>query len=253
MKIIYLLGICIGFVPLLDAQEKTFRQVRFLAVGELPPFRQEVRDNIRYELEPPEGSIPPREVVLRSDDETSEATPLRLGQISEPVKVPSGVGSFDLRQGDAAEDSVPWLRLTRPEKGDFLVILWRDPRQGTWKHVNSLVLPEDLVEQGAGSVRFINCSEASVGLKWGNEKLLLEPRRAVRRKATAGAELPFQVLLSDASGSAKAIHTGVVTQNQGERSLVLIYRADGVSPRRPVKVSVQREPIPPQPEKMESR
>jgi hypothetical protein len=253
MKEFYFLAAWISLVAVLDAQEKTFRQVRFLAVGELPPFRQVVRDNVRYELEPPEGSIPPREVVLGSGEEKSTATPLRLGLISEPLKVPSGTGPLVLRQRDAAEDSAPWLRLNRPENGDFLVILWRDPKQGTWRQVSSLVLSEDPVSVGAGSVRFINCSEVAVGIKWGVEKLILEPRHVFRREVKVGAELPFQVLLTDSAGVSKAIHTAVVVQNPGERSLVLIYRADGNSPRRPVKVAVQREPVPPPPKKEERR
>jgi hypothetical protein len=248
-KTLFFTALCLGCTAMLDAEEKTFRQVRFLAIGELPPFRQEVRDNIRYELEPPEGSIPPREIILRSDKEDSEATPLRLGQITAALKVPSGAGSLDLRQRDASKDTDPWLRLTRPEQGDFIVILWRDPKQGSWKKVRSLVLPEDAVETGPGSIRFINCSETAVGLKWGSEKLLLNPLSLIKRKVTTGVESPFQVLLSDKTGHSRPLHTAVVTQNPSERSLVLIYRADGASPRRPVKVSVLREPIPPPPEK----
>lgn len=253
MKYCHFLFIWTHLIGMLGAEDKTYRQVRFLAVGELPPFRQEVRDNVRYELEPPEGSIPPREVVLGSGEEKSAATPLRLGQISEALKVPSGAGPLVLRKRDAAEDSAPWLRLTRPENGDFLVILWRDPQQGTWQQVSSLVMAEDSVTAGSGSVRFINCSETAVGVRWGAEKWVLEPRHAVRREVAVGIELPFQVLLPDPAGVPKAIHSGVVAQNPGERSLVLIYRADGVSPRRPVKVSVRREPIPPPPMKEERR
>ena len=64
------------------------RQVRFLALGELPPFQQEIRAGVRYELEPPPDSIPPREVMLGFGGEKSEPTPLRLGQLSAPLKAP---------------------------------------------------------------------------------------------------------------------------------------------------------------------
>jgi len=249
MKRLYFSAIWISALAVLGAEEETPRQVRFLAVGELPPFRQEIRDNVRYELEPPEGSIPPREVVLGSGEEKSAATPLRLGQISAALKIPPGSGSLVLRRRDAADDSDPWLRLTRPENGDFLVLLWRDAKQGTWRQVNSLVLPEDPVTAASGSVRFVNCADVAVGIKWGAEKLILEPRNVFKRELVGGVEQAFQVLLPDSAGPPKAIHSGVVTQNPSERSLVLIYRADGASPRRPVKVSVQREPVPSPPKK----
>ncbi|MEM9237940.1 MAG: hypothetical protein AAGB14_14295, partial [Verrucomicrobiota bacterium] len=40
------------------------RQMRLLTVGERPPFRQEIRDGVRYELPPPPGSLPPVELEV---------------------------------------------------------------------------------------------------------------------------------------------------------------------------------------------
>jgi hypothetical protein len=227
------------------------RKVRFLPVGELPPFRQDVRDGVRYELEPPAGSIPPRTVMMGFDGEDTEPASLRLGRISEPMKVPNGTGPLVLRQREAAADSEPWLRLTRPEAGDFLVLLWRDGKAGTWEKVSSLVLPDDHASAPAGSVRVINISPYPVRIALGAEKIILEAGKSFRRTVPKGIEQPFQILLPDASGNLKTLHSGVVTQNAGERSLVLLFRADGESPRRPVKVSVQRElaPQPPPPPK----
>ncbi|MEO5915121.1 MAG: hypothetical protein ABIS50_12875 [Luteolibacter sp.] len=220
------------------------RTVRFLAVGELPPFRQEVRDDVRYELEPPAGSIPPREVLLGFGGDKTEAAPLRLGRISEPLKAPAGIGPLLLKRREAAADAEPWLRLVRPESGDFLVLLWRDAKGGTWDKALSLVLPDDPVSVPAGSVRVVNICPAEVRVVIGEEKLLLQAGKSFKRTVPPGVEQPLQVLLPDTTGTLRSLHSGVITQNPGERSLVLIFRADGESPRRPVKVSVQREPAP---------
>lgn len=225
------------------------RYVRFLAVGELPPFKQEVRDNVRYELEPPAGSIPPREVMLGFGDEKSEPTPLRLGQISQSFKVPAGTGPLVLGLRGEAEDAEPWLRLTRPETGDFLVILWRDAKQGSWQKVRSLVVPDDTVYAPTGSVRYVNVSPAAVGIGIGGEKLVLEAGKIFKRTVPVGVEQPFEISLPDTSGAWKRLHSGVVLQNPGERSLVLIYYADGAGHRRPLKVTVQREQVPVAPPK----
>jgi hypothetical protein len=231
------------------AKEDPARQVRFLALGELPPFQQEIRDNVRYELEPPAGSIPPREVMLGFGGDQSEPTPLRLGQISAPLKVPAGAGPLVLGMRGDAKDTEPWLRLTRPESGDFLVLLWRDARQGSWQKVRSLVVPDDAVSAPAGSVRCINVSPATVGIKFGGAQLPLKAGELLQRTVPVGVEQPFEIYFPDTSGAMKRLHSGVVLQNPGERSLVLIYLADGVGRRRPLKVTVQREQAPVAPPK----
>ncbi|MES2659874.1 MAG: hypothetical protein V4689_14740 [Verrucomicrobiota bacterium] len=232
-----------------EPEKETGRQVRFLPVGELPPFRQEVRDDVRYELEPPAGSIPPREVLLGFDGKESETAPLRLGRISEPLKVPAGTGPLLLKRREAAADAEPWLRITRPESGDFLVLLWRDAQNGTWDEVRTLVLPDDPVNVPAGSVRVVNISQSPVRIIIGSEKLFLEAGKSFKRTVPAGVEQPFEILLPVTTGSLKRLHSGVITQNPGERSLVIVYRADGESSRRPLKVTLLREPAPALPKK----
>lgn len=245
----FIVAVLAGGLAAEEGQVKTGRQVRFLALGEMPPFRQEIRDNVRYELEPPAGSIPPREVLLGFGGNVSEATSLALGRISAPTKAPPGAGPLSLvRRGDA-RDAKPWLNLVRPESGDFLVLLWRESRQGTWENVNSLVVPDDAVGAPAGSVRFINVSPASVGILWGDEKLILGGGKMFRRMVPTGVELTFEVQLPDTTGALKRLHSGAILQPPGERSLVLIYAADGVGHRLPLKVAVQRELAPVAPEK----
>ncbi len=223
------------------------RHVRFLAVGEMPPFRQEIRDDVRYELEPPEGSVPPREVMTGFGGEKSESTSLRLGQISPPLVAPAGSGPLILRQPGGKDDSPPWLRLSRPESDDFLVILWRASSKGTWKDASALILPDGPLSAPSGSVRVVNIAPVEVGIVIGSEKLILTAGKTIQRQVPAGPGEAFQIIVNDASGSPRRLHSGTITQNAGERSLVLVYHADGESPRRPLKVSVQREPTPPLP------
>jgi hypothetical protein len=227
------------------AQALAARQVRFLPLGELPPFRQEVRDGVRHELEPPAGSIPPREVVLGFDGDLSEGIPLRLGQTSAPLTAPPGAGPLLVRRREDTPESEPWLRLTRPEAGDFLVLLWRESRQGTWEKARSLVLPDGAGDAPAGSVRFVNCSPATIGILIGQEKLLLVPGKSFRRDVVPGQDRVFEVHLADTTGGVKRLHAGAILQNPGERTLVLVYQADGAAARRPLKVVVRREPAPP--------
>lgn len=239
-------------LPLAAAPEgkPAARHVRLLALGESPPFRQEIRDNVRYELDPPKGSIPPREVTVGSGESVSEPMALRLGQITAPVKVTAGVGALAIRRSDDPSDSKPWLSVKPPETGDFLVYVFRDPNKKTWDDAVSLVVP-DGDGTPAGTVRIANLFPLAVHVAWGGESLVLGPGKSILREAKPGAEIPFQILVPDESGALKRYYSGGVNQNQGERGFVTIYRADGFSPRRPVKVSMLREPVvaPPKEEK----
>lgn len=248
MKILILLFLGISIAQGEEKPKTAERRVRFLAVGELPPFRQEIRDDVRYELEPPEGSIPPREVRLGFGGDKIQSATLRLGQISPPLAAPAGSGPLLLRRPGEKDDSPPWLRLTRPESDDFIVVLWRASPKGTWKEAASLVLPDGPFSAPAGSVRLVNIAPVDVGIIIGNEKLLLAAGKTHQRQIPAGPDQAFQIMLTDAAGNSRRLHSGTITQNPGERSLVLVYRADGEVSRRPVKVSVLREPAPMKPD-----
>ena len=230
-----------------DEQKKTEtgRHVRFLPVGDLPPFRQEIRDGVAYEIEPPAGSIPPREVILGTGDDSKQSAPLLLGQVTAPFKVPGGKGPLIVRRKGDDEKTVPWLQLERPETGDFMVLLWRDPVEKSWTATRSLVLPEDLESAPPGTVRFINLSPVTVGVVFGAEKLELQAGKSFRRKLEIGKDTPFELGANAVAGGLKRFYSGSLFQNPSERSLAIIYRADGVDPRLPLKAIVLREPVEP--------
>lgn len=217
------------------------RQARFLPVGDMPPFRQEVRDGVRYELEPPPGSIPPREVVPGFGEE-SEGEPVRLqlGRISDATPIPAGAGAFTLRGQGAA---TPWVTFSRPEQGDLLVILWRDPTARTWEGARALALPDGPAASPPGSVHLLNLSPAAVAVVIGDEKIALPPVRPLVRRFEAGKDRALQVGASDGAGGLRRFHASSLVMNAGERTWVLIYRADGLMPRQPVKVAVLRERV----------
>jgi hypothetical protein len=223
-----------------EPKEKPSRQVRFLAVGDSPPFQQEIRGDVRYEIDPPADSVPPRDVMVGFGKELTDAMPLRLGRISPPVKVPAGEGTLALRRKDDAADAAPWLTFQRPESGDFLVFLFRSPAGKNWNEALALTVPDG----PPGSLRIVNLCPFAVRIQWGAELVQLQGGGNQLKTAKPGAETPFQILIADAGGKPKRYYSGAVSQNPNERGLVMIYPADGESPRRPVKVSMLREPVP---------
>ena len=235
---------CFLFSGTLFAQSGP-RTMRLLPLGDMPPYRQEIRDGVAYELEPPPGSIPPRELVIGSGKGTAEGCPLSLGRVSTPVKVPQGRGQLALRKKGDGDESSSWLNLDKPEKGDFMVVLWRDPEKKSWEFPRGLVLPDSAEAAPEGSVRVVNVSPVTIAIVFEGEKIALPAGKTWQRAVPVGKEAMIQVGAMDAAGNLRRVHAGSVFQNPGERTLVAVYKADGVDPRRALKAVVQREPVNP--------
>lgn len=244
---------CISGFGHAEEKPETVRHARVLPIGDLPTFRQEIRDGIAYELDPLPVSVPPAQVIPGFGEETAAALSLRLGFITPFVKVPGGEGPLQLRRKESAPESAPWLTVQRPKEGDFLIYLFRTPDRNTWEEPAALVVADGAAVP-SGSVRVTNLFPQTVRVAMGNEGILLERGKSFLRTLKPGVEVPFQILIPDERGVMKAYYSGSVTQNAGERGLVTIYRADGEKPRRPLKVLMLREPVvnPPKEEKKPS-
>ena len=228
------------------------RHARILPVGDSPPFIQEVRDGVRVEIDPPAGELPPRALVTRVRPEEHDKNhplsptnvPLSLNRISPPLDVPHGNGilAFDLHGAKPAPS--PWLQVTRPESGDFMILLCRDPKEKSWNKAASLIIPDGPAGTPAGTVRVTSLFPANIHILWGGEKLLVKPGSSFTRPIKPETDVAFEVLSVDTEGTAKRYYSNQISQNPGERGFITIYRADGESPRRPLKVLVFREPAP---------
>lgn len=228
---------------------KSSRKARFLAVGESPPYAQVVEGGIARELEPPAGSVPPRRLATLDPaakaDEDDPILELRLGRITAPVAIPAGEGALALREADADTKSPPWLTIRRPAEGDFLVLLWRKPGATTWDAPTSFVVPDGPLGAPAGSVVITNLFPATVGVQWGESYHVLKTGANHIKPLAAGAVAPFRIDGIDQAGKRKRYYATTLSRNDNERARVIIYRADGESPRRPLLVLVLREPVEP--------
>jgi hypothetical protein len=157
-------------IGLVHAQESA-RHVRFLPLGDPPPYMQEIRDGVAYEIDPPEGTLPPREVVVgnpkpgeegtgSTGDDSAKPMSLRLGSVTSAAKVPGGEGVLQLRRAADVAPQLPWLSIKRPAQGDFMVYLWRRTGAPTWNEISHLVVPDGPVGAPAGTVRWIGLEDA---------------------------------------------------------------------------------------------
>jgi hypothetical protein len=232
--------LCAALVPMLsdgqgDEQART-SALRFLAVGDEPPWNEIEREGIRIEQTPLPGSIPPRELQLATETGAELGSPvrIRLNQVSSvlPVK-PGRVDLHEVTEIGLSPD--PWHRLRFPRKSAVLGLLWRDPVKKKWTKGRSLLLPDDLTSFPAGRVRIVNVSNYSVLLEYGTEKKgTLKPGVAIM--VTRRAKVPLNLFLKRNNGTRVRMFSQVILAGARERTNVVIYTADGIGPLNPIKV-----------------
>jgi hypothetical protein len=221
-------------------QEKTGpRKLRLLPVGDMPPFRQEIRDGVRYELEPEPGSEPPRMISIPVTKEKTLTVPLALGTFTEFLPLPATLQMCRLQKAEGDEAEL-WSQIQLPEQGDCAVILWRDPKENTWDAVRSLVIPEGPVAFPAGTARLINTLSTKSKWVFANKTIELKAGGVLVEKLL-DETVPVQVSVLDAEQNWRVVFQSAIGQGADERSNVILYRADGEEVRSPVKVINLRE------------
>ena len=221
------------------------RCLRLLPLGETPPFRQDVRDGVRYELEPAAGSIPPRQVRLSTGDDAILVR-LNLGRATEPIKIPAGRAPAVFREASLPNDpsTKPWLSIPLPEAGDVLAVVWREP--GTqWNKPRTCIFNDAAATFPAGSIRIVNLLPAESALIFGTERVLLLPGKSLIKAIPIGTDLPIQIAFKNTTGQYQRFYSGSVLLNSNERAQIFIHRADSEKPRQAAKVSTFNEAAPP--------
>jgi len=224
-----------------DDKNKPRGWLRILPVGDSPPFVQEIIDGVRVEMPPPEGSVPPRQILVPAGGDKVETRRLQLGRTTEPVVSTAGV--HVLRELTEAGGEKPWMTVNMPEHPAALAIFFRDPRQNSWDAARSLVVEDDLVTHPEGAVRVINASIYAVRALVGEQKMELAPGKSmVWKRANLGVmkDIPLLVEVKTAQDWER-VYDGALAQSRGERTNAVVYRADGEKPRRPAKVLVLKE------------
>jgi len=215
------------------AQEKAAHHtLRILPLGDPPPFLQEVRNGVRYEIPAKEGTIPPRQLEVISATEDSKALPLRLrlGIVAGPLEVVLP----ESREVETRQAAGPWAKIPVSNAAATLALVWRGGAD--WSKAGVLAIPDGPAERNH-DCRFINVTAKPMGVVWGSERLKLEPRTVLTRSLPAGArEIAVSVLYPSANGSLQSCLSTKVTPKAGRLQQFVIYAADEKQPRIPVKV-----------------
>jgi hypothetical protein len=233
-----------------EKKEEPPMKLRLLPIGDAPPHREEIVDGIRVHLPPPPGTIPPRSLVAWITPETRVELNLQLGRFSQAVELPRELKRVALFESQAKPDAPPWLALDLKAPADSLAVITRGGKEPSWSSPAVILLPDDAVAFPAGRVVLLNLAATEIPVQLGNEKVSLSPRRPVFRNPGASAGLPLKAARPGPNQRPVFFHQGEILLNPGERALVIVYGADGIQSRQPVKLLVLKErvvEIPPPP------
>lgn len=211
--------------------------LRILPLGDPPPFRQELRDGVRYEIPAAEGTVPPRQVLLfenapeadKAEKPKEWPLTLRLGTVSPELKVPPPKDGAIMVKTQAGE---PWLRIPLAQGSSTLALVWRTGK--SWSEARAMCLPDDTK---VGDFRFVNLTAKPMAVTWGEEKLKLNPAATMVRRLPDGKKaLPLTIQYPAPEGGLRPCYSGQVENLPGTRQQFVIYVADGEKPKLPVKV-----------------
>lgn len=241
------------------AQEVPQHRLRVLTIGDPPPYKQEIRDGVRYEIPAPDGTIPPRTVVIpapKKPGETPEQSAaaqqklrLRLGQSSQPVTMPM---PQDQRVELVSDKGEKWLNIPLNTCGASLALVWRNGP--SWSKASTIVMPDDAIARTEGNTHFSNLTAFPMAIAIGKEKILLNPGKTFTRRVVAGPAIPLEISYSTSGGALKLCHSASLEATPGIFRRIVMYGADGLKPRNPIKVLQLEEPsTEPTPPAMTSR
>lgn len=222
-----------------SAQETpVLHSLRILPVGDPPPFRQEVRDGARYEIPAEEGTIPPRQLEIptfKKEGET-QTLRLRLGILSEPLEFPMP----ESRVIETRQPSGAWVKIPVSTSEATLALVWKSGPN--WNKAGVLAVPDGVADRKKGDCRFINVTAKPIGLLWGEERLRLNPGTTLLRSLPAGVqETALSIYYPSADGSQQPCLATKISRKDEKLQQFVIYAADELKPRIPVKVLPSEE------------
>ena len=212
--------------------------LRILAIGDPPPFVQQVRDGVRYEVPPPPEMVPPRNIVIpaptkdnKIEKQEPQNTRLRLSQVSTPMVMTMPESKEVTLKTDSGS---AWLNIPLQPTTGTLAITWRGGKN--WNEPKVISVPDDANSNASGNINFSNVSPFPIGVTFKGENIRLNPGMSYSRNVSGGSSTPLEISYFTASGAAKKFHSASIEGMQGFSSRIVIYQSDAKNPRNPIKV-----------------
>ena len=234
----------LGFYALASAasaQDNPPKHIRFLPLGELPAWKEELKDGVRKGLKPPPGSVPPEDTALLSGD---QAIPfdMTLRAFTKMLTMAPTTPKLEIRKGKETA-ATPWLSTSRPPAAPLsLGVLFRDPATMSWDNPKMLLLPDDPSSFKAGEIRFVNVSDKTVLVKLGRSAFGIAPGKTASKPIKEGKT---PILVGYLEGKAqKEIWQNEIKVLSNQRVQCFFYKAQNPKATGAVRFHFAPEPMP---------
>jgi hypothetical protein len=235
-------GLLIGWMSLAGAQESAVEEVslRVLPLGNRAPFTQVIRDGARHEVDPPEGSLPPREIavgMVAPDDAKTKPEEklirLGLGEVSGAIRMPRPEQPVVALRDQ--EKNKLWLKQGLAAAKSTLLVVWRPGR--TWEETRSLALDDSPEAIPAGAARVVNVAAVEVKMIWGKQRYRLLPGKSVVLRFPDDSKgVPLELLYTDKNGELRSCLSTTAEADPAKRRQWFVYQADRADARTPIQV-----------------
>ncbi|MFT6861951.1 MAG: hypothetical protein ACJAVK_000504 [Akkermansiaceae bacterium] len=237
------LSLC-ALCPSAMAQDEPPKYLRFLPLGDLPTWEEELIDGIRQGKEPPPGTMPPNPVCMVSG---GEVVPFKLSlrTMTGIKKMMGGTPGLLLKDGETPE-SPNLLRKPLPAAPLSLGVIFADPATMQWAKPKMLVLKDDPDAFPVGKIRFVNVSDKVVIVQLGGPSKRpfgIAPGATSLRPITQGVNL-IKVGYQTAAGGQKQIWNNQIRVLANQRVQCFFYKALPEEGKDAVKFHYTPEPMP---------
>jgi len=213
------------FVPLAASAQKQFKSLRFIPLGELPAWEEELIDGVRVQKDPPPGSLPPKAICIPNGEEDMQSTDLVLRQPSKALKLSAELAALRIHEGKQPTGS-PLINAKAPPSKYNLGVLFRDNATMSWDSPKLLMLSDDARALPAGSIRFVNVSDSKAIVKVGKGKAeQIEPGKTLVTELKEG---PNNVIVGYYEGTkVRMIYQNTIRIVAGLRVQAFLYKGQG--------------------------
>ncbi|YCM43610.1 hypothetical protein V2O64_20080 [Verrucomicrobiaceae bacterium 227] len=229
-------------LPTLAFAQNERKHVRFLPLGELPDWKEELVDGIRRQTKPPEGALPPTLISAPNGAENIQKQGLVLRQPTGFMTFGPQAEGLSLHEGDVAA-GVAWLKSPMPASTFSLGVLFRNNADMTWKSPKMMLLDDSKDALPAGSIRFVNVSDLRAIVKVGAQSEVIKPGGVLVKPLKEGAN-PILAGYYDKNGAVVMVFQNSVKLLQSQRVQAFFFKGQGLKPRSDVKFISFPEPLP---------
>jgi len=235
IKTILLLILLIPFV-VSGQEELPPKYLRFIALGELPPWKEEIRDGRRIQSVPEPGQMPPSKIEVNGGTLDGSLANLYLRRMTNYYSVAGEQERLEISEKGKESN---WINHAMPTASHTLGILFRDLQDMTWLKPKVKILRDDLRAFPLGSMRLVNVSHLEVAVKLADQdSVFIKPGESSQLKLKEGDNL-VSISAIGPNGRSMLIFQNDIPMKKGRRVQSFVFKSQGLTPTRPLRFTYQ--------------